>query len=146
MDKEQLAALDRAATQGVWTVDWSVCTADDSDVAYAKKEGRKIEVGDALWRVAQGVGPLYPDHNHWTGAHLGGNEADAELVVALVNAYRAKQIVLIGPDAVATVGMALCQAALGPKACPCVEKGEFRCADAHPGDQARAAIAALGVK
>jgi hypothetical protein len=96
--QDELAALDRAATQGVWTVDWSICTANTSDVAYAQKEGQEIKVGDTLWRVAQGVGPLYPEHNHWTGPHLSGNEADAELIVALVNAYRTGKLVLKGSN------------------------------------------------
>ena len=71
------------------------------------------------------------------------SQCETQMGRLLVNAYRTGNLVLIGPDDVATVGMALCQSALGPKACPCVEKGEFRCADAHPGDQARAALAAL---
>lgn len=44
---------------------------------------------------------------------------------------------------VARVGMALCQNALGGKQCPCAESGVFKCADEFPGQQAKAAIAAM---
>lgn len=46
-------------------------------------------------------------------------------------------------DQVAEVGMALCESALGGKRCPCRESGVFNCADEFPGQQARAAIAAM---
>ena len=41
---------------------------------------------------------------------------------------------------IAEIGMALCQSALGPKQCPCSEKGVFSCADAYPGEQAQAIL------
>lgn len=41
------------------------------------------------------------------------------------------------------VAKALCENALGGKRCPCKEVGKFNCADEYPGQQARAAIAAL---
>ena len=46
-------------------------------------------------------------------------------------------------DETEAVGLALCQNALGPKQCPCAEKGVFNCTDAYPGYQAKAAITAL---
>jgi len=46
-------------------------------------------------------------------------------------------------DETEAVGLALCQNALGPKQCPCAEKGVFNCADTYPGNQARVAITAL---
>jgi hypothetical protein len=46
-------------------------------------------------------------------------------------------------DVIAETAMALCQNALCGKQCPCVEVGAFRCADAHPGEQARAAAPIL---
>lgn len=47
------------------------------------------------------------------------------------------------PDMAEAVAMALCQNALGGKRCPCAEVGAFRCADAFPGQQARAALSVL---
>ena len=46
-------------------------------------------------------------------------------------------------DEIERVAMALCQNALGGKKCPCVEFGKFNCFDEHPGQQARAALAAM---
>ena len=46
-------------------------------------------------------------------------------------------------ELVERVARALCQSALGGKLCPCIESGKFACADSHPGQQARAAIAAM---
>lgn len=43
-------------------------------------------------------------------------------------------------DLVERVAMGLCQAALAGKKCPCAESGEFRCADAYPGTQAKVSL------
>lgn len=51
-----------------------------------------------------------------------------------------------GVEQVAEVGMALCESALGGKRCPCREIGKFNCVDSYPGQQARAAIAAMQPK
>lgn len=42
-----------------------------------------------------------------------------------------------------TVAIALCENALAGKRCPCRESGEFKCDDAYPGQQARAALPAM---
>jgi hypothetical protein len=133
MDKAELAALDRAATQGFM---------EAFPGANSHCFEARLVVGGECVAFADGM-PHYAADGDVIGIDL---SPDAEFLMTLWNAYRTGKLVLIGPDAVATVGMALCQSALGPKACPCVEKGEFRCSDAHPGDQARAALAALGVK
>lgn len=44
---------------------------------------------------------------------------------------------------VEAMGMAMCAYALGGKACPCKERGEFRCLEAYPGYQATVAYNAL---
>jgi hypothetical protein len=93
-EAEKLAALDRAATQGVWGTDCA-----DHDMPYENivlKSGYRniatVWIDDA---------PV-PDYNH-------AQQANAALIVALVNAYRAKQVVLIGPDAVEKVARAMAE-------------------------------------
>jgi len=66
----------------VWPIDWRECLANADDVAFAKTEGRKIKVGDALWRTSDGFGPISTDHNHWTGWHLTGEESDIFLAAS----------------------------------------------------------------
>ena len=46
-------------------------------------------------------------------------------------------------EAIEAAAMAMCDSALGGKGCPCLEKGVFKCSDAHPADMARAAAPAL---
>jgi hypothetical protein len=46
------------------------------------------------------------------------------------------------PKLIEAMARAMCQHALGPKQCPCWGKA-FKCADAHPGEQATAALTAL---
>lgn len=68
-------------TPGPWKTDWFSCTADASDVAYARSKGRtKLKVGDPLWRVPRSIGPISIDSNHWAGGHLDVSEADARLI------------------------------------------------------------------
>lgn len=62
-----------------WMIDWRECLANAADVASL---GDHIEVGDALWRTADGFGPIAIDHNHWTGYHLTGEESDIFLASA----------------------------------------------------------------
>ena len=63
-----------------WPIHWYACPASLEDVAFAKSEGRKIAVGDVLWRVPLSVGPISIGHNHWAGYHLDINEHTASLV------------------------------------------------------------------
>jgi hypothetical protein len=53
-----------------WKIKWFVCRADSDDVAYAKTEGRKLKIGDELWRVPLSIGPIEINHSHWAGEHL----------------------------------------------------------------------------
>ena len=124
-EAEKLAALDRAATQGVWGTDCA-----DHDMPYENivlKSGYRniatVWIDDA---------PV-PDYNH-------AQQANAALIVALVNAYRAKQVVLIGPDAVEVASEAIKRRA--------IDKGNDSPAvfDGDADELARAALAALGVK
>lgn len=78
---EQLAALDRAATQGVW-------------------ESREVP-GQAGWSQ------IHAPENPCIAVEV--NDEDGPFIVALVNAYRTGKLVLIGPDAVERVARALCE-------------------------------------
>lgn len=60
-----------------WPIEWYVCTADSSDVAYSKTQGKIINVGDELWRVPYCIGPIGVDNNHWAGDHI---DADDEVI------------------------------------------------------------------
>ncbi len=63
-----------AWTPGPWKIDWFSFTADASDVAYERSEGRtKLKVGDPLWRVPRSIGPINIDS-------LDVSEADARLI------------------------------------------------------------------
>ena len=81
-EAEKLAALDRAATQGVWNVFQHFATPTDSrsDIVGRTRDDDIVECV---------------------------RNADAALIVALVNAYRANQLVLIGPGAVEVVALAI---------------------------------------
>jgi hypothetical protein len=81
-EAENLAALDRAATQGGWHLYQHFAA---PDFTRADIVGRTRD-DDIIENV---------------------NGPDAALIVALVNAYRAKQLVLIGPDAVEKARTAL---------------------------------------
>ncbi|MDB4378652.1 hypothetical protein N9Z41_02660 [bacterium] len=70
-----------------WEIEWYICQADEGDVQHAKTrklkrgESRKdVQVGDELWRVATRIGPISPEHNHWSGTSLACNVADAMFV------------------------------------------------------------------
>lgn len=76
-------------TPGPWEIRWYECTADSNDVAYAKKEGEQLKVGDVLWRVPYCIGPVAIDHNHWAGDHLDVGEEDAHLVATAPLLYEA---------------------------------------------------------
>ena len=80
-------------------------------------------------------------NNRWQVTLDFGSDKDA--MRRFSDAYRTGQLVAVADDAVERVGMALCQSALGPKQCPCAESGVFKCADEYPGQQAKAAIAAM---
>ena len=56
-----------------WDIDWFICRANAKDVAFAEDEGKPTPaaVGDEMWRVARGIGPFSPDHDHWSGHNLG---------------------------------------------------------------------------
>lgn len=69
-------------TKGPWSIDWYVCTADANDVAYANEKGKRLSIGDELWRMARSIGPVSVDNNHWAGWHLDVSEEDARLISA----------------------------------------------------------------
>ena len=130
-EAEKLAALDRAATQGVWE------TGDRMEANY-------------VWASKTHLACFSSTTDDGLGSDTferGKSEAvaNADLACALVNAYRANQLVLIGPDAVGDVARAICNA-------HCVEM--YGVIDSHMIEnewadwipEARAAIAALGVK
>lgn len=94
MDKEQLAALDRAATQGV-LFRQKPCMEDDFGVPIIATDYPPDHTptnGMVLWATMQ---PTEID-----AADTKQAEANAAFIVALVNAYRAKQLVPPAPDAV----------------------------------------------
>lgn len=82
------------------------------------------ETGRVEWWPVGGQEPNCPDG--WVKTALYA-DARGEPAAAVVEA----------------VALALCQNALGGKKCPCSETGNFACAASHPGQQARAAIAAM---
>jgi hypothetical protein len=97
MAKDQLAALDRAATQGVWRIgnggyahgaEFEIRTADDDDLYITG-----IPWGDDQYD------PGIPRYN--------AARANAALIVALVNAYRTGKLVLIDDGAVERVARAM---------------------------------------
>ena len=65
-----------------WKIEWATVYANAKDVAYAKKEGTNLSIGDVLWRRARTVGPLTIEHNHWTGWVLDCDEADVLLAAS----------------------------------------------------------------
>jgi hypothetical protein len=76
-------------TKGPWAISWFTCRADADDVKYAatpklrKGEPRKkLDIGDALWRVPTAIGPVGIDHCHWAGHHLAVSENDTRLIAA----------------------------------------------------------------
>jgi hypothetical protein len=82
----------REALNGVykepWEIEWYICRADERDVQHAKTrklkrgEARKdVQVGDELWRVPKSIGPIFPDHDHWSGSSLTCDVADAMFVI-----------------------------------------------------------------
>lgn len=125
MTNPDLAALSAAATQGEWTAE-----SEDGDEWYF---GNTDDCMETVVRVG------------WDALMVAGraNNPDLLLATALVNEYRAGRLVQIDEGMRERVALALCQNALGPKQCACAEKGVFNCADAYPGYQADAAIAAM---
>jgi hypothetical protein len=85
MDKDQLAALDRAATQGVWHLQSGAIGVNPwiSAGNWTREDGSYVRGGCILNMVA---------HDE--------REQDAALIVALVNAYRTGNLVLIDDGAV----------------------------------------------
>lgn len=87
-------------TPGPWKTDWFSCTADASDVAYARSKGRtKLKVGDPLWRVPRSIGPISIDRNHWAGGHLDVSEADARLIAEAPAMAEALELTAAAMDA-----------------------------------------------
>ena len=62
-----------------WKIEWATVYANAKDVAHAKKAGRKLSVGDVVWRRAAAVGPITVD---WTGWVLDCDEADVLLAAS----------------------------------------------------------------
>jgi hypothetical protein len=55
-------------TPGPWTIDWYIC--------------RDNKSGEELWRVPRSIGPAHVDHDHWAGAYINVDEADAHVMAA----------------------------------------------------------------
>ena len=82
-------------TPGPWYIERRHIRADRSDVEYERrrklKKGearRDLKIGDSLVSTVQSVGPVSPDHNHWTGHHLSIDDADAALIAAAPGLHR----------------------------------------------------------
>ena len=105
-EAEKLAALSEAATQGVWRYrpmpydDWGIVksSVQENGYSYVLAQFRDPDKLDEETLSQHRAAKTDP----WSG--------NAQFVVALVNAYRANQLVLIGPDAVAQVARAMCEA------------------------------------
>jgi hypothetical protein len=54
-------------TKGPWVIDWYGCTSGN---------------GKTHWRVPRSIGPISPDHDHWSGPYLDVEEPDAYLIAA----------------------------------------------------------------
>lgn len=151
MDKDQLAALDRAATQGAWEVDSEY----DNDALYSGGGGcgrgfKNYFIGTDIggkWKtlldtVNSDEKLINEDYDADGGSAWDTvGEANTAFIVALVNAYRANQLVLIGPDAVEKVARAIASTS--------ADTWEYLHVSTDPKDwefEATAALAALGVK
>jgi len=117
MTNEQLAALDWAATQGVWHL-YQHFAAPDFTRADIVGQTRDDDIVENV------------------------NEPAAALIVALVNAYRAKQVVIIGPDAVEEATLAACRSYMGES----FDKQKTPAAYVMVSVMIKAALAALGMK
>ena len=124
-EAEKLAALSEAATPGTWQQSHR----KRSDGMYSTE----VYCADGGTIATFAWYPKPVDAAGWIGTYRSENAA---LIVALVNAYRANQLVLIGPDAVEVAARAMAELHL-------------------PGSKqlwkmyvplARATLAALGVK
>ena len=73
-------------TPGPWEIDWVECKTGD----------------EVHWKVPTTIGPISPDHNHWSGPYLDVEEADAYLIAAAPDLLEALQHLLNtmfdGPD------------------------------------------------
>lgn len=68
-----------------WDINWYICRADASDVEYARGKQEPdldLQVGDELWRVPQGIGPLTVEHSHWAGRYIEGTEKQLRVAAA----------------------------------------------------------------
>lgn len=73
--------LAESATDRPWDISWYRCRMNANDVAYAKKEGNpNAKIGDIMWRSAKSIGPVSPEHDHWSGTSLGCIEEDAQFI------------------------------------------------------------------
>lgn len=75
-----------------WEINWYICRDDD---------------GKELWRIAESIGPIAIDHNHWAGWHLTGTDQEHRLAGA-------------APDL-----LAACRAALDALECPDMNIGSW---------------------
>ena len=84
-------------TKEPWTIEWYICTADQSDVEYDKKQKkpRGLKVGDELWRKPVSIGPISADHDHWSGWSLSINEEEAYLVSAAPEMLEALKMIVV---------------------------------------------------
>lgn len=84
MDKDQLAALDRAATQGVWATETEAGDEWWFGGSYGDGMETVVRVGDGIANIVAG----------------GADNADLKLAANLVNLYRTGKLVLIDDGAV----------------------------------------------
>ena len=86
-------------TPGPWEINWFNCTANASDVAYARTKGdTQLQVGHTFWCVARSIGPITIDSNHWSGDHLDVSEADARLIAAAPEMAEALEAFAVAAD------------------------------------------------
>jgi len=125
MTQDELAALDRAATQGVWITEtgagdewWFGGGADGMETV--------LRAGNGILNIVAG----------------GADNADLKLAAALVNLYRARRIAVIDDEAVKRVREGTVERFSLVNGKICKDEGGYWMTH----DRFRAAIAALGVK
>lgn len=82
---EELKTAFKASTQGKWAIKSYRCRADASDIK-AGTAGNNSKVGDILWELPLEVGPFSCNHNHWAGAYIADEMADARFIALAHNA------------------------------------------------------------
>jgi hypothetical protein len=97
-----------------WPIEWYICRANHADVAHAATTGRKLVVGQELWRTAKSVGPITCDHNHWGGEHIAGEPEEITLAAWAPALLGCVQKAAAGGDMAALALLVRLKAAGGP--------------------------------